>query len=314
MKRVNGKRSFLVHPLPLLAWTPGKYYTPVTETEALLALGWIFRCMTQWKTKANVFDWMRTGSGQGHSGYPAVVLEDDHACAYLRTLLSRLALPAEHPEFVRFAKAKLGFRNLQTPLLVPVRKPAHCVFEWLRNLYGCRLKESPNEFHHGAVWLHGATLRLNKLGTRWRLGVGYSYRHDDGWGISLDQLPGEKLEAFDARAWQWLSDLIQWRHPEDFYHRFMVPADGMKRGELKSCADTERQMYAMKDHLRHVFAWGVGAPGYWERELAEPMVHDAHPQYRQIRQLEMTGRRLRTLKRWLRDDQRERAAKEKPKT
>lgn len=300
-RRQNGKRSFSIVPSRILAWTAGG--TPVSETEAMVALGWIFRRLAGWKTKANVFDLMRPGSGCGNSAAPALSLEGDSVFKHLRGLLSRLAEPEAHPEFVRFAREELGFVSLEQPILVPVRKPAGGVFAWLRNLYGCRLKQSPNEYHTEAYWLHGATLSLNSRLSRWRLHVTYSYRHEDSsWGISLHQMPGEKLEAFEARTWVWLRDQIAWRHDEAFYTGFFVSPDGMKRNELQSCARAEQEMFRLKDNLRGVFAWGVNAPGFWEREVAGPMVFDASKQFRDVAKIQMTGERLKVLAGWAEHD------------
>jgi hypothetical protein len=310
LRRSNGKRSLTFVPANILAWPGG--YTPITETESLVALGWIMRELARWKSDANVFDLMRTGSGRGHDGFPELVIEENNVFKHLHHLLTRLVNPKQNAEFVRFAREVLGFKSIDTPLQLPVRTPPSDVFAWLRSLYGCRLKVSPNRYHRRAVWLHGAALRLNAAGTCWCLRVSYSYRHDESsWVIGLDQRPGESLEAFDARAWVWVRDQIRWRNPEAFYNGFMIPADAMKQNELRSCAEVERRMFRFQKELRDVFSWGKGAPGFWENDIAESLVRDVCPQFRELAKIEMTGPRLAAMRRWIRQDRRAARAREK---
>jgi len=307
-RRRNGRRSFTIDPTRIIAWNGG--YTPITETESLVALGWIFRHLAQWKTKANVYDMMHVGSGQRHRSIPAVVMDGASAFSQLRELLSRLAEPTRYPSFAKFARQKLGFKSLNRTLWVQARKPSSNVFSWLGSLHGCRLQASPNKSHPNAFWLHGAALYLVETTGRWNLRITHSYRQEDStWAIGLDQKPDEKLEDFDARAWLWLRDQIAWRHDERFYHRFFVPSDGMKKNELLSCAGVERQMFGMQKSLRNVFSWGCGAPGFWEQGVTESLVRDASPQFRELKKIGMTGGRLRTLGRWIEQDRKAAAAK-----
>lgn len=290
VSRRNGKRSIEIDPAVILAWTPGTR-TPLSSMASLMVLGWIYRRMTVLKMATK-------------GVMPDVVLEDDVAFVSLRKFIVRLAGPNHDAEILRFAKSEMGFCSIAEPMKIPVRIPRADVFEWARHLWGLQLKEGPNSCHPMAKWLRGAVVRLNQKGTLWQIRVRYSYRHDDGWAIGIDQMKGETIEAFDDRAWAWIRDLIAWRHDEKFYSGFFISADGMKKNELRNCAQVELKMHDRKSALCGVFGWGTGAPGNWESEIAEALVHDMSTQFRELKNLKMTSARLRTFKKWLREDRR----------
>ena len=311
----NGKSFFILVPSVVIAGGSANCgYEPITRTEALLALGWIFRKLAQWKTKRNVYDLMQTGSGCGHNSFPKISFEEDGAIEHLRLLLAHLLIRNGQPDVARFVRTQLGFRSLEKALRVPVRKPADDLFGWLAHLRGCRLKVSPNEFHKGAVWLHGAVFGLNRTATRWRVSVTYSYRHEDSsWGLRFEQNPGENFETFEKRVWAELAQLIQWRHPEAFYSHFMVSEEEMKKNELKSCAGAEEKMFTCAAQLRNLFTWGASTSASWQNQIAEALLSDEHEQFRENKKIEMTPARLRSLRKWIREDRVADAAKKAQK-
>lgn len=304
-RRLNGKRSFSFVPAHVIAaGAASNGYKPLDEIQALLALGWIFRQLMRWKPRKKVNVYALMSPVSGGNTVPPIFVGEGSAFGFLQNLMSRLARQDLHPDFVRFAHSMLGYRALDKGITVPVRVPPGMgLFSWLGELAGSRLKESPNTQHPKAVWLGVAKMFLNLQTGRWSIIIHYSYRHDDSsWSIGLVQDAGEKLEVFEARAWAWLRDQIQWRHEERFYAGFFASADGMKKSELKANARAEREMRELAKSLRKVFAWGAHAPGFWENDVAEALLEDADPQYRLVKHPNMTGARLRTLMKWIRED------------
>lgn len=292
--RENGKRSFQIIPAHILAGeTPGNVRSLV------------------------IYQWLcRRYSGDER---PIAGLSASWPDAWKPALADGFAIPlvtrffgmlATSPKMAALAATRIGYAGLEQPITVHNRlPPRESCFNWLANLRGVRLKVSPNDSHPGAVWLRRATFWLNEEASRWTVNITYSYRHNDsGWAIGLQQDPGEKLEVFADRLWHWFEPQVQWRHPEAWYHRFLCTAEHMKRGEMEHCHRPETEMMKAKDAWRTLFTTGFRAPGYWENELAEPLVVDAHDQYRVFKQIEMSSARLRTVKRWIRQDRAAKAA------
>lgn len=300
-KGINGKRTWpLVPALAMAGMRCNRGYEPYTDLQALLAVQWICRRLARWQTKTNVQDLTHLYGAINVHEWPS--LTGQHAQKLLETYMARLANPTRHPTWMRFARKMLGFRRLDRPIIVKQRLPPGGLPQWMDNLVGAQLKKSPNQYHDKAVWLQGGRFRLSKDANRLTFAIGYSYRHESGWGISLQQNAGEPFEKFTDRIWRWLEPQIQWRHPEAWYHRFFGSHDGMKQNELRTCADPERKMHQFKEEIRNVFAWGKGCPGMWENELGSLLVRDTHEQYRTFEKIEMTGTRLHTVKRWIKQD------------
>lgn len=275
-------------------------YGGVPAAEALLAIQQILRALQRWQPRPpyHPFDFAAPGSGRGHTGWPTVAAggETERLALYMQRLATSAA-------FARFARQQLGFRRPDRPLTLPFHRPRTVLPNWLGHLHGVRLKTSPNRYHPEAVWLHGGVWHFDARTCRLGFSISYAYRHESAsWCIGLAARPGETLGAFLPRLWRWLEPQIQWRHPEAWYGQFCTGPDGMKQNELRTCAGPEQALERYKQRLRQVFAWGAGAPGFWENEVAEALLRDADPQYRTMGTIQMTGARLRTLHRWIRED------------
>jgi hypothetical protein len=307
--RTNGKRSFLINPKAIavsLGGTP--MHQAITQIEALSTLQWIFSRLEDWRSRpgeADVIEALLPGcTGGSPSGrLPGIPLSDPNFLAdYLRRFFARLAAPS--PRFARFCAEALGLTELSVSLKVRFRKPADWPFEFLTHLYGVRLRQSPNEYHRSAVWLHGARLVPIAKARRWGVRIAYSYRHENStWTIGLDQEPGEKLESFAERIWTWLEPQIVWRHPEEWYSRFYCGASGMKKSELRSLGEAELKMQTTADSLRAAFSWEGGCPPDWAEQVGESLLNDRHEQFRVMGKIEMTRKRLAAVKRWINEDQ-----------
>lgn len=313
MKRTNGKRSFQFIPAQVIV-DPPYGYPVLTREQSLAALLYICRRLRVWKqrtkTKHNIYDWLIPGGGIGHNHWPASSPARDFSYERLQYILAKLAFP-DSP-FLRFARASLGYRSLDKP--ITIRQHTSRLFDsdidWLSHLQGIRLKTSPNSYHKGAVWLHGAVLVPNEQATRWGIRITYSYRHEDSsWSIGLNQKSGETFRAFLDRAWQWLEPQIQWRHSEEWYTRFLCGVDDMKKNELKTCSEPESRMHRLKKSIEHLFAKAKHCPPYFENEIAESLLTEPDPQYRSLDRIQLTGQRLSTLKQWIKQDRKHRTQK-----
>lgn len=311
--RTNGKRSFKIYPAWVASGTRGNHgYQTADDIESLITIQWICRRLKLWKTKRNVYDMVHTGGGINHREFPALTVTDHNDFEHIYTpfaLLTYLMAKLTNPkpdDWQQFAKNMLWFRNVAEPITVKLRKPAGYMPHWLGHLHGVRLKKSPNTCHPKAWWLHGGCFHLNHNATGWVFRITYSYRHESSsWAISLAQKRGEKFEVFLNRLWVWLKPQIAWRHDDSWYDRFCVGHDGMKQNELKTCCEAELRMYQIKKDIRSVFAWGHHCPGMWEDDVGDRLIIDAHEQYRSVNLIQMTGKRLEILKRWISQDKRD---------
>lgn len=312
-KYINGKRSFQLVPAIIIAGPIANHgYEPVSKVEALMAVQWICRQLLAWKHKrsANIYDMLYTGGGINHRDFPDIVPDCENnlwqphdPCQLLRYLIAKLA-NRKYCDWLRFARQMLGYRDLHTPITVRFRKPPMELPGWLAHFHGVRLKKSANKYHTKAYWLHGGYFRLTEDARRWKFNIEYSYRHEgSSWAIGIEQKRGEKFEAFIARIWAWIEPQIKWRHEESWYSRFYCGVDGMKQNELRTCSEPELRMWRLKSNLKSVFAWGT-APPDWEEQIAEGLLVDADPQYRDVLHIPMSPARLATIKRWIADDRR----------
>lgn len=322
MTKAYGKRSFKIYPAWIASGTRANYgYQPATNMESLVAIQWICRRLKLWKTKSNIYDSVYTGGGINHRHFPAITISQSSEVAgyytpfgLLNYLMAKLTNPKSNT-WETFAKKMLGYRRLDKPLTVRLRKPPGEIPQWLGHLHGVRLKKSPNSCHPKAWWLHGGCFHLNENATRWVFRITYSYRHEDStWAISLAQHRGEKFEVFLNRIWEWIEPQIAWRHDDSWHDRFFVGHDEMKQNELRTCCAAEFRMFDFKKDLRSIFAWGKHCPGMWEDEVGNKAIDDhAHEQYRLVHAIQMTGNRLAILKQWMAQDKRERTIAEKKK-
>ena len=306
--------SLTLLPSHIACGTTPSGHPAVRSADALLALQYLYRQWLRWHPRGpafNRFDLAHPGGGRGHDAWPCVAADQveerlaHHFAAILRG--------GSGAFWTRFARQQLGYRGPHRPVTLRVPAPRqHRLPRWLKHLRGVQLKQSPNSYHPEARWLHGGVFVFQGPACRLGFRIQYSYRHESSsWHIGLDQRPKEGLSHFLDRLWRWLEPQIAWRHAEPWYHGFLVSADAMKWSELDNLNRTELAMSRYKEHLDAVFAWGKGAPGYWENDVAEALVRDASDQHRALDRPDMTAARLRTLYRWIREDRRRRSTQSK---
>jgi hypothetical protein len=308
--RSNGKRQFLIIPLEILAngcgSNPGTPYLPTT---ALLAT-WqhLYRQLHLWhqehygpahRSKSVPYHWLMDTSAHGYENVNAI------SCASLREALTlnlcsafkRLTFFKD--EMMREFASYLGFTSLEVPMRITARQPS-AIPTWIKHCYGIKLQKSPNEYHPGAIWTHGASLQIQGYTRRnpyWALKIEYSYREEDSsWGLKWHQKPGETLESMLARAKEEFFSRVDWgkRHP---------------------CPDSLRRMtseYTTRSNLKHALSTVFCDNGYrligWEYPLMDLCLDQSHMGVNAHR-IDITPARLRTLKSWAQE-----TLKDRPKT
>jgi hypothetical protein len=297
----NGKRQFHIVPLEILATaTAGSVIGPSYIPTAALLAAWqhLYERLHLWHrqhhgpahlSQTEPFHWLMDTSAHGYQNVDAISCYSLRQCLTeaLCAIFKRLAFWQTEPKMREFARC-LGFTALHKPLLITARQAGQLP-TWIEHCYGIRLKQSPNEFHPGAVWTHGAALQLrhsNRKHAYWTLRIEYSYRDESSsWCLKWQQNPGETLERMLDRA------------KDDFFSR-------VDWGRHHPCPDTlrwwsiaYRHRSRLQESLNTLFCDNGYRLGDWELPILDLCMGQSTAGVNAHR-IDLSKSRLRTLRNW----------------